>query len=96
MVTQYRLRIGGPLIDRIDIHLAALEVAEVQKTLAATQVQLRDGMSLAYVLDLQLQFAPEIHFKFDESVARAARIETLLAGIRDERPAGDPDDRPAD
>ena len=32
---------------------------------------------------LQLQFAPEIHFKLDESVSRAARIETLLAGIRE-------------
>jgi ribosome-binding factor A len=45
---------------------------------------------------LRLQFAPEIQFKLDESVARAARIETLLAGLRDERPAGDPDDRPLD
>ena len=31
---------------------------------------------------LRLQFAPEIVFKLDESVARAARIETLLAGLR--------------
>lgn len=44
---------------------------------------------------LQLQFAPEIAFKIDESVARAAHIETLLAGLR-EPPFpvdGTPDDR---
>ena len=37
---------------------------------------------------LQLQFAPEIAFRVDESVARAAHIETLLAGLR-EPPAPD-------
>ena len=43
---------------------------------------------------LRLQFAPEIHFKLDESVARAARIETLLAGLRDAPPLDVPaDDR---
>ena len=45
---------------------------------------------------LSLQFAPEISFKLDESVARAARIETLLAGIRDERPAAEPGDPAGD
>jgi ribosome-binding factor A len=52
---------------------------------------------------LRLQFAPEIVFKLDQSVARAARIETLLASIKDGR-AIDPDragsspaaDEPAD
>jgi ribosome-binding factor A len=34
---------------------------------------------------LRLRSAPEIHFRTDESVARAGRIETLLAQIRDER-----------
>ncbi|MCE2902833.1 MAG: 30S ribosome-binding factor RbfA [Gemmatimonas sp.] len=34
---------------------------------------------------LRLRSAPEIHFKTDESVARASRIEHLLAQIRDER-----------
>jgi ribosome-binding factor A len=38
---------------------------------------------------LRLRIAPEIAFKFDESVARAARIETLLASIR---PSDPPDD----
>lgn len=41
---------------------------------------------------LRLQFAPEIVFKVDQSVARAARIETLLASIKDTRPT---DDTPA-
>lgn len=31
---------------------------------------------------LRLQFAPEITFRLDESVQRAARIETLLAEIK--------------
>jgi ribosome-binding factor A len=45
---------------------------------------------------LSLQFAPEISFKLDESVARAARIETLLAGIKDGRPAPEPEDPAGD
>ncbi len=52
-------------------------------TSIATHLRSRVGRAL------RLQFAPEIHFKFDESVSRAARIETLLAGLRDERPSGD-------
>ncbi len=44
---------------------------------------------------LQLQFAPEIAFRVDESVARAAHIETLLAGLREPPPPvdGTTDDR---
>lgn len=39
---------------------------------------------------LRLQFAPELTFRLDQSVQRAARIETLLAQIkRDESPADD-------
>lgn len=39
---------------------------------------------------LRLQFAPELSFRLDQSVQRAARIETLLAQIkRDESPADD-------
>lgn len=34
---------------------------------------------------LRLRNAPEIHFRNDESVARAGRIETLLAQVRNER-----------
>ncbi|MBX3133136.1 MAG: 30S ribosome-binding factor RbfA [Gemmatimonadaceae bacterium] len=43
---------------------------------------------------LRLQFAPELTFRLDESVQRAARIETLLAQVkRDESPptSGDAD-----
>ena len=35
---------------------------------------------------LRLRLAPEVAFKLDESVAHAARIETLLAQINAERP----------
>lgn len=46
---------------------------------------------------LRLRSAPEIHFRADESVARASRIEHLLAQIRDERDArGDVADAASD
>lgn len=35
---------------------------------------------------LRLRVAPEIVFKQDESVAHAARIESLLAQVRDQKP----------
>ena len=34
---------------------------------------------------MSLRVAPSLSFKVDESVARAARIETLLAQVRDEK-----------
>lgn len=44
---------------------------------------------------LRLRLAPEIEFRLDTSIARAARIESLLAQARDEKPidqgAGDLD-----
>ncbi len=43
---------------------------------------------------LELRAAPEITFKNDESVARAARIETLLAQIKDGRTDGDGEPAP--
>jgi ribosome-binding factor A len=39
--------------------------------------------------ELGLRVSPEITFRPDESIARAARIESLLAGIRETPPAGD-------
>jgi ribosome-binding factor A len=36
---------------------------------------------------LNLRVAPSLEFKLDESVARAARIESLLAQVRDEKPS---------
>jgi len=41
---------------------------------------------------LRLRLAPEIVFRADESIARAARIETLLAQIKAERTPPDRDD----
>ena len=37
---------------------------------------------------LRLRLAPEISFKLDESVARAARIETLLSQVKEEPAVG--------
>jgi ribosome-binding factor A len=36
--------------------------------------------------ELRLRLAPEITFRLDESIARAARIESLLAQVRDRKP----------
>jgi ribosome-binding factor A len=38
---------------------------------------------------LRLRLAPEIEFKYDESVARAARINELLSHIKDGESQGD-------
>jgi ribosome-binding factor A len=35
---------------------------------------------------LRLRSAPELHFKYDESLSRAARIEELLASVRPPSP----------
>ena len=48
--------------------------------LASTASHLRSRVGRA----LRLRVAPEIQFREDDSVARAARIESLLAGIRTE------------
>jgi ribosome-binding factor A len=40
---------------------------------------------------LRLRLAPEITFKHDESIARAARIETLLSQLKDGQPSGEDD-----
>jgi hypothetical protein len=42
-----------------------------------------------------LRLAPEIAFRPDESVAHAARIEDLLAKIKDAQPAEPPAPEPA-
>lgn len=36
--------------------------------------------------ELRLRLAPEITFRLDESIARAARIESLLAEVRKQKP----------
>ncbi len=43
----------------------------------ATHLKIRVGRAL------RLRVAPDIEFKADDSIARAARIETLLAQIKD-------------
>ena len=48
---------------------------------------------------LRLRVAPEIHFREDQSVARAARIESLLAEVRaedEQRAASRPPEEPAE
>lgn len=44
---------------------------------------------------LRLRVAPEIQFREDDSVARAARIESLLAGINAESKAREPESHPS-
>lgn len=51
--------------------------------LASTASHLRARVGRA----LRLRVAPEIQFREDESVARAARIESLLAGIKSTSPS---------
>jgi ribosome-binding factor A len=56
--------------------------------LASVATHLRSHIGRA----LRLRLAPEIVFKPDESISRAARIESLLAQVRDELPPhGEPD-----
>lgn len=61
--------------------------AEKQATfegLASTASHLRARVGRS----LRLRVAPEFQFREDDSIARAARIESLLAGIRDAPSSG--------
>ena len=49
---------------------------------AATHLRSRVGRAL------RLRLAPEISFHMDDSIARAARIESLLAQLKDGNPPG--------
>ncbi len=61
-------------------YLGAEEEREhVLGALAALAPRMRGHVGRA----LRLRVAPELHFRLDESVARAARIETLLRQIRE-------------
>ena len=42
---------------------------------------------------LRLRVAPEIAFRYDDSIARAAKIEALLAELREPPPSGNDDQR---
>jgi ribosome-binding factor A len=66
--------------------------AERQATLeglgsAAGHLRTRIGRAL------RLRVAPEITFRYDESIARAAKIEALLAELRVPPPPGDDQQR---
>ena len=49
---------------------------------AASHLRSRIGRAL------RLRVAPEITFRYDESIARAAKIEALLAALREPPPSG--------
>jgi ribosome-binding factor A len=66
------------------------ERAATYEGLASVAAHLRSRVGRA----LRLRVAPEIVFKEDQSVAHAARIESLLAGLRD-RPGSEDDAPPA-
>ena len=61
------------------------ERSATMEGLASVATHLRSRVGRA----LQLRLAPEITFKADESIARAARIEDLLAQIKDSQPRAD-------
>jgi len=61
------------------------ERTSTMEGLAAVAPALRGPIGRA----LRLRVAPEIAFRLDESVARAARIETLLEQIKQGSPAKD-------
>jgi ribosome-binding factor A len=50
---------------------------------AASHLRSRIGRAL------RLRVAPEITFRYDDSIARAAKIEALLAELREPPPPGD-------
>lgn len=63
------------------------ERASTFEGLASVATHLRARVGRA----LRLRLAPEITFVADDSVTRAARIETLLAQIKDGKPPADGD-----
>jgi ribosome-binding factor A len=73
----------------VSIYGSESERAATTDGLASVAVHLRSRIGRA----LRLRLAPEIVFKADESIARAARIETLLSQLKDApgRPAAEDD-----
>lgn len=61
------------------------ERAATMEALASMAGHLRTHVGRA----LRLRVAPEIIFKVDQSVAHAARIESLLAQVREKKPVDD-------
>jgi ribosome-binding factor A len=64
------------------------EKAATFEGLASTASHLRSRVGRS----LRLRVAPEIQFREDESVARAARIESLLANIKTDPSVVEPED----
>ena len=56
--------------------------AATMEGLASVAAHLRSRVAR----ELRLRLAPEITFRLDESIARAARIESLLAQVREGKP----------
>lgn len=73
----------------VSIYGSEAERAATTEGLASLANHLRSRIGRA----LRLRLAPEIVFKPDESIARAARIETLLSQLKDapDRPPGEDD-----
>jgi ribosome-binding factor A len=63
------------------------ERAQTFEGLASVATHLRAKVGRA----LRLRLAPEITFKPDDSIAHAARIEDLLAQLKDSKPPADGD-----
>jgi len=72
----------------VSIYGSEAEQASTMEGLQATGHKLRGPVGRA----LKLRVAPYINFKPDDSIARAARIESLLASIKP-KPDDAPDDR---
>ena len=72
----------------VSIYGSEAEQASTMEGLQATGPKLRGPVGRA----LKLRLAPYITFKQDDSIARAARIESLLASIKP-KPDDAPDDR---
>ena len=62
------------------------ERAATMDALASMTGHLRSRLAKS----LRLRVAPELSFKLDESVARAARIESLLQQVREHKPDDGP------
>ena len=61
----------------VSVYGSDAERASTLEGLASVSSHLRGQIGRA----LRLQFAPELSFRLDESIARAARIETLLSQL---------------
>jgi len=72
----------------VSIYGSDTERAATAEGLASVAGHLRARIGRA----LRLRLAPEIVFKPDESVARAARIETLLSQLKDAPPRASGED----